>query len=217
MPIYLGAPNHLHAGDLVTIILYVMNDANWPSGLIQNLPLRQTTISIVTLDNGLPFIRFDGMFGLLADDPFTLWRYLLARQRALRGSIAGIANDSSTTSTYGGFGQFTLQPAADGANKVFHTPNNIGFISGTQVVTVDLLFQRPTYEYVVSNAPAGEITVSIGAALAWVMNCAGNWWVMSNCPDIIAATRLESSGTILMTSLSNFTGPLLLYIDGPHL
>ncbi len=40
---------------------------------------------------------------------------------------------------------------------------------------------------------------------------------MSNWPDIIAATRLESSGTILMTSFSNFTGPLFLYIDGPHL
>ena len=124
----------------------------------QQLPLRQVTLKIETLDSGLPYIRFDGQFGLLADDPFTLWRYLLARQRQLRASVAGIANDTSTTSTYGSFGQFTLQPVPDGTNKVFHTPNNIGFIAGTQVVTLNLLFQRPSYEYVVSNATIGQIT-----------------------------------------------------------
>ena len=62
-----------------------------------------------------------------------------------------------------------------------------------------------------------SVTVSIGATLAWAMNCDGNWCVVSNWPAIIAATRLESSGTILMTIFSNFTGPLFLYIDGPHL
>jgi hypothetical protein len=169
VPVYAGQPQHLNPGDLVTIVLFVMEDANWPSGLIQLLPLRQTTITIVTLSDGLPYVRFDGMFGLLADDPFTLWRYLLARQRIVQGSIAGIANDSSTTTTYGAFGQFTLLPAADGTNKVFHVPNDLGFISGTQVVTVDLLFQRPGFEYTVSNAAIGQITFTTaphsGAAL----------------------------------------------------
>ena len=47
------------------------------------------------------------------------------------------------------------------------------------------------------------------------MNCSGIWCVTSNCPPIIAATRLESSGTILMLSFSNFTGPLLLVHRGP--
>ena len=40
---------------------------------------------------------------------------------------------------------------------------------------------------------------------------------MSNWPPIMAATRLESSGTILIESFSNFTGPLFWYIEGPHL
>ena len=55
-----------------------------------------------------------------------------------------------------------------------------------------------------------SVTVSIGAALAWAMNCAGNWWVMSNWPAIIAATRLESSGTILMTELLELHRALVL-------
>ena len=42
-------------------------------------------------------------------------------------------------------------------------------------------------------------------------------WVMSNWPLIIAANRDESSGTMVITIFSNLTGPLFLYIDGPHL
>ncbi len=60
-------------------------------------------------------------------------------------------------------------------------------------------------------------TLRLGAALTCWMNCSGIWWVTSNWPAIMAATRLESSGTILMTSFSNFTGPLFWYIEGPHL
>jgi hypothetical protein len=49
------------------------------------------------------------------------------------------------------------------------------------------------------------------------MNWVGKWLVMSKRPLIIAARRLESSGTILIDSRSNFTGPGFLYIEGPHL
>jgi hypothetical protein len=60
-------------------------------------------------------------------------------------------------------------------------------------------------------------TLSIGLFLAWSMNWVGKWLVMSKRPPIMAARRLESSGTILIDSFSNFTGPGFLYIEGPHL
>jgi len=61
------------------------------------------------------------------------------------------------------------------------------------------------------------LTCSIGDFLACSMNCSGNCVVRSKAPLSMPARRLESSGMILMTIFSNFTGPGFLYIDGPHL
>src|SRR4029453_5583537 len=60
-------------------------------------------------------------------------------------------------------------------------------------------------------------TLRLGEALTCEMNCSGIWWVTSNWEPSMAATRLESSGTILIESFSNFTGPLFWYIEGPPL
>jgi hypothetical protein len=49
--------------------------------------------------------------------------------------------------------------------------------------------------------------------LGLVDELGGKWVVMSKRPPIIAARRLESSGTILIDSRSNFTGPGFLYIE----
>ena len=165
VPVYGGNRQHLIAGQLVTIVLYVMADDNWPTALVQQLPLRSSRISFITLNTGLPYIRFDGMFGLQATDPFTLWRYLLSQRANQLRMVGAVSNDASTTSTYGSFGQFTMTPAPDGTNKVFTTTPGIGYIDGTQIVTLNLLFQRPGFEYTTSDPSIGQITFTAAPAV----------------------------------------------------
>jgi hypothetical protein len=164
VPEIAGIQDHIHPGDLVTIVLYVMEDANYPHGLIQELPARSIRITFPDKTEGGSWVRFDGMFGLQANDPFSIWRYLLSRKTTIAGIVAASADNSSTTTVYGAYGQFTLDPLPDGSTTVFNLPNGIGYIIGTQQVILDGLFQRPGYEYTPSDPPTGEITMTTAPA-----------------------------------------------------
>lgn len=159
-----GNKDHLRPGDLVTFIMYVLHDADHPQGLVLQLPLRQIKVSVPTTTDGLPYFRFDGIFGLQANDPFTFWRYLLKRQSSLLATVTNTANNTTTSTTYGAFGQFTPTPSPDGSTTVFDLPNGIGYISGTQEVYLNRLFQRPGFEYTASDPVAGEITFASAPA-----------------------------------------------------
>jgi hypothetical protein len=150
-----GIPDHLLPGDLVTFHFRVMKDADWPEGLTILLPMRQVRISFVTLHEGDPYVRFDGMFGLQTTDPWTFWRYLLGRQTSI-STAATVVSNSSTSTVYGAFGQFTPEPDPDGVTTVFDLPNNFGYIAGTEQIFLNQLLQRPGIEYTPSDPSAGE-------------------------------------------------------------
>lgn len=158
VPQLAGVPDHLLPGDLVTFHFRVMKDGDWPQGLTLLLPMRQVRISFVTLHEGDPYVRFEGMFGLQTTDPWTFWRYLLGRQTTIGTTFTTVVDDNSTSTTYGAFGQFTPVPDPDGVTTVFNLPNGFGYIGGTEQVFINQLLQRPGIEYTASDPSAGEIT-----------------------------------------------------------
>ena len=158
VPLLSGTPDHLVAGDIVTIEMSVF-------GVTKLLPLRslRTTFPDATED-GDPterLVQFEGTFGLQVGDPFTLWRYILSNQdRAATavGNAPAAVNDTSTTTVYGAMGQFIPTPATDGATTVFTIP--FGYIPGTLEVYLNGLIQRPGTDYTESDNVAGEFTMT---------------------------------------------------------
>jgi hypothetical protein len=159
VPLLSGVPNHLVAGDIVTIVMNVF-------GVTKLLPLRTLRTSfpdalVVDGDPSNRVVQFDGTFGLQLGDPFTLWRYILANQDRAASTVSDsptAVGDGSTTTVYGAIGQFVPTPACDGATVLFTIP--FGYVPGTLVVYLNGLIQRPTTDFVETDYVAGTFTLT---------------------------------------------------------
>jgi hypothetical protein len=155
VPLLSGVPDHIIAGDLVTIDLTVF-------GVTKLLPLRQMTISFpdafIDPSTDDRVVHFEGTFGLQLSDSFTLWRYIMQNQSKTVVQTQAVVTSSSTTTTYGASFSGAPTPATDGSTVLFTLP--FGYISGTLQVYLDGLIQRPTTDFVETDNVAGTFTMT---------------------------------------------------------
>lgn len=172
VPTLVSAKDHLVPGQLVTTTLYTFGDATHP--LIQTLPLRQVRISFPMLDpDGFGYVRFDGFFGLQANDPWTLWRYLLKTTTRISNVVIATVDNSSESCLYGSFGNFYPEETPDGSTTVFHV--KFGYIAGTTSVFLNGILQRGGADYFESDPESGEFTFfRAPASTDWI-------WVQCRC------------------------------------
>jgi hypothetical protein len=164
-----NAKSHLRPGDITTFILYALgSDLTHP--LILDLPMRSTLITFPGLDpSGKAYVQFEGTFGLQLSDPWWLWKYLRDRKAELAPQVlATITTDpvggTNPPVSYGTTGTYSLQPAPDGSNKVFHLPNNTAYLNGSTEVYVNGLRYFPPANYTESSPVDGEITFIVAPA-----------------------------------------------------
>ena len=155
VPLLSGVPDHIIAGDIVTINLSVF-------GLTKLLPVRTMRISfpdaLIDPATGDRLVQFDGTFGLQLSDSFTLWRYVLQNQSRIVLQTQAVVTNSSTTTTFGASYSGSPTPATDGATTLFTIP--FGYISGTLQVYLNGLLQRPTTDYTETSNTAGTFTMT---------------------------------------------------------
>lgn len=155
VPLLSGVPDHIRAGDLVTISLSVF-------GVTKLLPVRTLRISFpdafINPATDDRVVQFEGTFGLQLSDSFTLWRYVLKNQARVAAMVPTqpIVDDASTTTTFGASYSGEPTPAPDDATVVFTIP--FGYISGTVNVYLNGLLQRAGTDFTESDNLAGEIT-----------------------------------------------------------
>lgn len=167
VPLLSGVPDHIVAGDLVTIELSVF-------GVTKLLPVRSLRISFPDAftepETGEHLVVFEGTFGLQLSDSFTLWRYILKNQARIVNTVItqAVVDDSSTTTTFGAQYSGEPTPAADSSTTVFTIP--FGYIPGTTMVFLTpsgdpggVLLKRGT-DYTESDNEAGEITFAVAPA-----------------------------------------------------
>ncbi len=169
VPLLDGTPDHLVAGDIVTIEMNVFD-------VTKLLPLRSLRISFpdaqVDGDPADRVVQFDGTFGLQVGDPFTLWRYILQNQTRVATTVTnipGAVNDDSTQTTYGSWGQLTPTPATDSSTTLFTLA--FGYIPGTLSVYVDGLLKTPLVDFVETDPVAGTFTMSVAPTTGTVLLC----------------------------------------------
>lgn len=126
VPKLLGVPNHIPPGSLVSIELQTFEET-------QLLPLRSVAITFPELDPlGNGYVRYEGMFGLQPDDPYSLWRWLLSnRGKVLNGALTFVDQDSPAT-VYGATGNFIPTPTPNGSVTEFTIA--FGYIIGSTKV-----------------------------------------------------------------------------------
>lgn len=155
-----GTPDHLVAGDIVTIDMDVF-------GVTKLLPLRSLRISFpdAMTTSGDPsdrVVQFDGTFGLQMGDPFTLWRYLQKAEVRVANAIsttnATAVTDTSTETVFGAQFRGVPSPAPDGVETVFAIP--FGYVTGSTRVFLNGLLQRLGTDYTESDPEGGEITMT---------------------------------------------------------
>lgn len=160
VPLLSGTPDHLVAGDIVTIDMEVFD-------VTKLLPLRSLRISFpdAMVESGDPddrVVQFDGTFGLQLGDPFTLWRYIQKAENRVASTVntvlATTATDTSTVTTFGAQFRGAPTPATDGVETVFAI--QFGYVAGSTQVYLNGLLQRPTTDYTESDPVAGEITMT---------------------------------------------------------
>lgn len=151
VPLISGVPDHLTVGDLVHIQMNTFD-------ITKLLPLRSLTITFPTNDvTGETHVRFDGEFSLNIDDPFTLWKYLLNRQKDTRTDVVATSGGGTTTTVYGALYHGVPTPDPDGVTSVFAIP--FAYIATTIEVYVNGLLQEPNDNYTESDPAAGEFTL----------------------------------------------------------
>lgn len=156
VPTLSGVPDHIRAGDLVTIGLTVF-------GVTKLLPVRTLTIRFPDAFDNPPLdrvVEFEATFGLQLSDSFTLWRYVLQQQSRSQTTVqpAASVTNSSTSTTYGASFLGTPTPAPNGAATVYTLP--FGYISGTLQVYVNGLIQRPGTDFTETDNVAGTFTTT---------------------------------------------------------
>jgi hypothetical protein len=161
VPKLAGVPDHVRPGYLAQITLETFADGP-PLSML--LPLRQVKVSFPELDpTGKGYVRFDGLFGLQPDDPYTLWKFLLDYRYRQPPTAVMITTSESESTAYGAYGSFTPTPAPNGAATIFSIP--FGYIANTTMV---YLFQagvpggtllRRGVDYTESDPQLGRITL----------------------------------------------------------
>lgn len=165
VPLLSGVPDHLVAGDIVTIEMNVF-------GVTKLLPLRSLRVSFPDAisdptDQSTRIVQFDGTFGLQIGDPFTLWRYILSSQARINNTntTPTAVTTTSTSTVYGAYGQFDPSPAPDNSTTLFTLP--FGYISGTLQVYqgttggAGAALLRPGVDFTESDNVAGEFTMAV--------------------------------------------------------
>lgn len=150
-----GTPDHIRAGDLVTINLSVFS-------VTKLLPVRELRISFPDAfdANGERVVQFDGTFGLQLSDPFSLWAYLLAAQTRAASTVRvpQVVGDGSTSTSYGARYTGEPTPSPNGSATAFTIP--FGYLAGSVQVFLNGLIQRSGVDFTESDPAAGEITMS---------------------------------------------------------
>ena len=175
-PMLNGVRDHLTPGRITTIHLFTFgSDTSHP--LILQLPLRQVRVSVPELDpTGDGYVRFDGFFGIMESDPWTLWRYLLKQKTKSTTQPITSTSNTSGSAAWGSFGSFFPAETPDGVRltfSIFITVDGanlpIGYISGSTEVYRNGTLQRPQTDYVESDPDNGVITfISAPAATDWI-------------------------------------------------
>lgn len=160
VPLLSGTPDHIVAGDLVTVEMTVF-------GITKLLPVRSVRISFpdaFVADNpDAPadddrVVQFEGTFGLQLSDSFTLWRYIRQNQSKDVIQTQQVVDDASTETVFGASYNGVPTPTPNGSATVFSLP--FGMISGTLNVWLNGLIQRPGIDFTESDPEAGEFTMT---------------------------------------------------------
>jgi hypothetical protein len=165
------APDHLKAGDIVHIILETFAPYD------QFLPLRSLSISFAALTppvgsydaaDKISYPQFRGSFSLQPGDPYTLWRFLMARGAATNQAAIAVVSGSDPA-PFGALFSGEPTPVTDGVETVFNLPDDRGYIAGTMDLYIDGLLLRRGIDYTESDPENGEITlVSAPADTSWL-------------------------------------------------
>lgn len=145
-------PERLVPGDIVPITLSLFGET-------RRLPLRSVTISFPTLDGvgddaGKAYVRYEGDFSLSISDPWSLWHLLLKAQNRRVRPYLGHSQDGSTTTAYGGYGNFT---PTNVSGLVYKLP--FGYIPGSLLVYEARLLLVPKVDFDETDPEAGTFTL----------------------------------------------------------
>jgi hypothetical protein len=165
VPLLLGTPDHIVAGDLVTIDLDVFS-------VTKLLPLRSLHITFPDAFHGGHteadrVVEFRGTFGLQLSDPFTLWRYIMLNSDRVRTTTPVFVNQDSPSTFYGAFFSGKAFAAnGDGEPDGSTTTYTLSFpyLPGSLQVFVNGLLQIPNVDYTESDPAESdfEFTVAPG-------------------------------------------------------
>lgn len=163
-----GVPQHLYPGMVTTINLWSFSEDGGATPFTLTVPLRSVEITFPSLPpDGTPgdpltWVKFTGMFGVLATDPEWLWAYL----RKNLGQFQQNVNQGGRFSTAGSgttdpvpYGTLWNGPTAedpDGSRTTFTIP--YGYIATTTQVMLNGLLATLDVDYEESDPAAGEIT-----------------------------------------------------------
>jgi len=157
VPLLSGVPDHIVAGDLVTIDLDTF-------GVSEMMPCRTLRITFPNLDEtGKAYVQLQGQFSLEYTDPIALWQTILkARVTSQNATVRGV-NNASLSTNYGDYGTFTAYESPNGSRTVFSIKLNahdvvVGYIIRTTSVYVNGAYKTPTTHYTESDPENGEIT-----------------------------------------------------------
>jgi hypothetical protein len=127
------------------------------------VPLRQVQVTFPGLaPDGTSYVQFEGIFGVLMTDPYWLWAYLKKQRGQQVSGEYGVADNNTTTPSYGDTYQGIPTPTPNGATTSFFIP--FIYIGGTTVVSINGLTQRLGVDYTESNPAAGQITFTTAPA-----------------------------------------------------
>lgn len=126
-------------------------------GFTMYVPLRQVQVSFPGLaPDGTAYVQFEGIFGVLMTDPHWLWAYLKKQRGQQVSGEYGVADNNTTTPSYGDTYQGIPTPTPNGVTTSFFIP--FVYIGGTTVVSINGLTQRLGVDYTESDPAAGQIT-----------------------------------------------------------
>jgi len=157
VPLLSGSPDHIVAGDLVTIDLDTF-------GVSEMMPCRTVRITFPNLDEtGKAYVQFRGEFSLQYSDSIALWKTIMgSRVTNQNATIRGV-NESSLSTDYGDYGTFTPYESANGSRTLFSiklTTDSlaVGYIMRTTAVYVNGLLKRQGVDYTETSPTNGTFT-----------------------------------------------------------
>lgn len=160
VPLLTGTPDHIVAGDLVTIVMDVFS-------VTKLLPLRSLRITFPDAFSGNPaghteadrVVEFHGTFGLQLSDPFTLWRYIMTNSDRVRNTTPVFVNSGSPSTFFGAFFSGAPTPSPNGSTTVFSV--TFPYLPGSLQVYKNGLLMIPGVNYTESDPEASDFTFTV--------------------------------------------------------